>query len=199
MRGSEAIQTLGVLMYKDFNIEQEQLLSAYRQVYENFCVNHIQKNKNKKGVLLIGSVGVGKTALMKIMQRLFKDTESRFKWVQANEFKYLVEEYTNNEIMSMYGRGCDVDLYIDDIGIAGSDYKKYGNSINIISEIIYERYDLYLEKGIRTHLSSNLPTKIDKFKYPNIDTLSDLYGDRIVDRLKEMCETLVIKGESLRK
>lgn len=197
MKGSEAIQTLGISMYDNFSIEQEPHFSAYKQVYENF-VKKIKGDKNK-GLLLIGKVGVGKTALMKIMQRLFKDTDSRFKWVQANEFKYLFEEYSNNEIMAMYGRDCSVDLYIDDIGIAGADYKKFGNSINIISEIIYERYDLFLDKGIRTHISSNLPIKIDKNKYPNIDTLSDLYGDRITDRLKEMCETLVIKGESLRK
>jgi len=197
MTGSEAIQTLGVSMYENFSIEQEPHFSAYKQVYENFA-NNVKGEKNK-GLLLIGKIGVGKTALMKIMQRLFKDTDSKFKWVQANEFKYLLEEYTNNELMAMYGKECAVDLYIDDIGVGTFDYKRFGNSINIISEIIYERYDLFLEKGIRTHISSNLPVKIDKDKFPNIDTLSDIYGDRITDRLKQMCETLVIKGESLRK
>lgn len=198
MKGSEAIQILGSSMYENFSISNEPHLTVYKQVYENL-INGCKGGKSK-GVLLIGKVGVGKTALMKVMQRLFKDTERRFKWVTANEFKYLMEEYTNNDLMAMYAKDCMVDLYIDDIGIASStDYKKYGNSINIISEIIYERYELFLQTGIRTHISSNLPTKIDKNKYPDVDTLSDLYGERITDRLKEICETIIIKGESLRK
>jgi len=197
MTGSQAIQTLGGSMYENFSIEKEPHFSAYKQVYENFTKN--VKGEKNKGLLLIGKIGVGKTALMKIMQRLFKDTDSKFKWVKANEFKYLLDEYSNNELMAMYGKECNVDLYIDDIGIGNSDYKRFGNSINIISEIIYERYDLFLEKGLRTHFSSNLPTSLDKLQYPNIDTLSDIYGDRVTDRLKQMCETLVIKGESLRK
>lgn len=198
MKGSEALNILGNSMYENFSIETEPHLSCYRKVYENF-VSATNSDK-QKGILIIGKVGVGKTAMMKIFQRLFKDTKTKFKWVCANEFKYLLDEYTNNEIMSMYGRGCDVDLYIDDIGMSSSDdFKRYGNSINIINEIIYERYELFLDKGIRTHFSTNLPTTVDKIKYPEVTSLVDVYGERIIDRLKQMCETIIIKGESLRK
>lgn len=197
-KASEAIEYLGKTLYKDFSIQKEPHYTIYKNVYENFASSLFENGM--KGILLIGMIGVGKSALMRIMQKLFKDTKSRFKWVGANEFKFILEEYSVSEIMAMYGKNTDIDLYIDDIGIgASSDYKKFGNSINIISEIIYERYELFLQSGIRTHISSNLPKNVDKVKFPNTDSLLEIYGERVTDRLNEMCETIVITGKSLRK
>jgi DNA replication protein DnaC len=62
-----------------------------------------------------------------------------------------------------------------------------------------DRYDLFVETGIKTHFSSNLPTRLDKEKYPNQTTLVDIYGERVVDRIIQMCEIVIFKGESLRK
>lgn len=196
MRGSEAIQTLGEKLNKNFHLEDERMLSVYRQVYENFIKG---LEENNKGILLIGSVGVGKSFLMKIFQKLFKDSPRRFKWINAYDIADFIEYYSVAELKETYGRNLKADLYIDDIGSSNATISKFGNTTNIIAELITERYDLFVSEGFKTHLSSNRVTSLDKKQFPTHVTLEDMYGIRVLDRLREMCETIVWKGESLRK
>jgi DNA replication protein DnaC len=198
MRGSEAIQIIGSKLYRDFDISKEPRTTIYKTVYEKF-LRRLEDYNSEKGLLLVGSIGVGKTAIMRIMQKLFKDSKSAFRWVNSYDLCDMVEESSVSEIKEIYGKSFLMDLYIDDIGIGNGTLQKYGNRINIISEVLIERYELFVESGIKTHLSSNLPTRIDKKKYPNVQTLEDLYGNRITDRINEMCENIIWKGESLRK
>lgn len=198
MTGSEAIKVLGNKLFKDFDIDSEPRLSIYKKAYENF-INGLDEEKSTKGILLIGQVGVGKSVMMKIMQKLFKDSVRGFKWLVCGDLVDLLEHYTPSEVKQMYGRDLKMDLYIDDIGVGNSIFNKYGNTTNIISEILSERYEIFVSEKIKTHISSNKATALDKNKFPDIITLEDMYGPRIIDRLKEMCEIIVWKGESLRK
>ena len=61
-----------------------------------------------------------------------------------------------------------------------------------------ERYELFITSGFKTHLSSNLVTAI-KNNTENLPTLEKVYGNRVLDRVKEMCDLITWKGESLRK
>jgi len=188
---SEAIIIVGKQFYGDkFSLENKQTKDFYKKIFTSIY-------KNEKGIFITGSIGVGKTASMRIMQRLLKDTERRFKWVSGYELKDMSETYTSAEIKEYYGKSLLCDLYIDDIGFS-LDVKRYGNTVNIISEIIMERYDLFITSGYRTHLSSNIVAylKNDDGKTP---TIEKMYGNRVLDRIKEMCELIVWNGESLRK
>jgi DNA replication protein DnaC len=178
-------------MYGDGFSLDGKISASYKKVYEHFA------KKSRKGVFLIGSVGIGKSAMMKIMQRLFKDTDRRFKWVNSYDLKDMAEQVTTGEIKSLYGYDLKCDLYVDDIGFS-SDVRRYGNTVNIISEILMERYDLFINSGYRTHLSSNMLVSI-KNNEKNIPTIETIYGARVVDRLREMCELVTWNGESLRK
>lgn len=198
MTGSEAIQIMGSKLMKDFDINSEPRLSIYRQVYENFMIG-LEEGINNKGVMLIGSVGVGKSMLMKIMQKLFRESRREFKWLNCREIIDLLEIYSVLEIKEFYGKSLKMDLYIDDIGVGNSIHNKYGNTTNIIADILMERSELFVIEGFKTHVSSNKPTALNKEEYPNIVTLETLYGDRIIDRLNQMCEKIVWKGDSLRK
>lgn len=196
--GSEAINIIGKKLVEDFSIDKEPHYSVYKQVYENL-IRSLDNTTRHKGVIIIGSIGVGKTMLMKVIQKLFKETERRFVWVNGYEFKDLLDDdYTVPEIKQMYGKSLRSDLYIDDVGMNGADYKKFGNSVNIISDILIERYELFLSEGFRTHLSSNLPTYL-KDNPANLPTLEKIYGARVFDRIKEMCDLITIQGNSLRK
>lgn len=199
MTGSEAITQVGRSITPHFNIDEEPRRSIYRQVYEKFIRGLKPEGVHEKGVLLIGGIGVGKSILMLVIQRLFKDTPRRFKKVTALELKDLLTEYTEADVKRIYGRELLMDLYIDDIGFEGGGYKRYGNDIHIVAELIFERYDLFLSHGYKTHFSSNLPLKVNKEKYPGVTDLTDMYGDRCTDRLREMCDTITWKGASLRK
>ena len=194
--GKDAITYLGKEMYgKDFNLDTENVCKVYQSVYE-YLVKQ-SKGKLKKGLLIIGGLGVGKSAMMKIMQRIFKETPARFKWVNAYELKDLSEIYTTSQIKEMYGYDLKMDLYIDDIGVS-VDVKRYGNTVNIITEILMERYDLFINSGFKTHLSSNLITSITN-DFKNTSTLKTVYGERILDRIIEMTTVIIFKGDSYRK
>lgn len=192
LTASEIIKNLGIEMYGEiFSIENEDIKNAYKKVYDVLIKNHFKKGK--KGLLIVGGIGVGKSAMMKIMQRIFKDTNSRFRLVNAYELKDLSELYTIAQVKEMYGYDLKSDLYIDDIGFS-VDVKRYGNTVNIITELLMERYDLFINSGFKTHLSSNLKTAITN-DISNTPTLKTMYGARILDRMKEMCEVINFKGD----
>jgi len=178
-----------------FDISESSINKLYKQSYSVF-LNRL-KDKKRKGLFIVGGIGTGKSAMMKVMQRLLKDTDCRFKWVNGYELKDMSETYTLSEIKEYYGKDLLCDLYIDDIGFS-VDVKRYGNTINIISEIIIERYDLYIESGYLTHFSSNILPMI-KDNPKNIPTIENIYGARVLDRMKEMCELITFNGQSLRK
>ena len=194
--GSQAIEIIGKEIYGDeFSLSNEKTKKVYKLVYEIFKKSFL--GKKNKGVLIIGDIGVGKTAMMRIFQRLLKDTERRFKWVNGYDLKDLSELQTSLEIKAIYGANLKCDLYIDDIGFS-FDTKRFGNTVNIITEILMVRYELFITSGFKTHLSSNLVTAI-KNNTENLPTLEKVYGNRVLDRVKEMCDLITWKGESLRK
>lgn len=194
--GKDAIVFMGKDMYgEEFNLDTDEVCNIYKNTYEYFVKR--SKNKIKKSLLIIGGLGVGKSAMMKIMQRIFKDSPAKFKWVNAYELKDLSETYTTSQIKEMYGYDLKMDLYIDDIGVS-VDVKRFGNTVNIITEILMERYDLFINSGFKTHLSSNLITSI-KNDFKNTSTLKTVYGERILDRIIEMTTVVIFKGESRRK
>lgn len=187
---SDIITDIGKKIYGDlFSIEDKKIKESYRLSYETIL------KSGKKGIFLAGGVGIGKSAMMKTLQILLKDTERRFKWVNSYELKDLSEQYTIGEIKATYGGFLNCDLYIDDIGFS-VDVKRYGNTVNIISDIITERYNLFINSGIKTHFSTNL---LISSKDANVPTIEKFYGTRIVDRLKEMCTLITWNSESLRK
>ena len=195
LKASEIILLIGKELYGDnFSLDYNGLINTYKTVYNSLIIG---LNNKSKGILLIGNIGVGKTALMKIMQRLFKDTDRRFRIVTSTALKDLSEELKLGEIKEMYGYGLKNDLYIDDIGFMSS-VKVYGNSINIITEIIMDRYDLFISTGYKTHFSSNIVTAYlnNNNNYPSIE---NVYGARVLDRMKQMCNLVNIDGKSLRK
>ncbi len=61
----------------------------------------------------------------------------------------------------------------------------YGTKLNVIEEVIEERY----RKGLLTHLTTNLSE----------DDILDAYGDRVYSRLKSMVNYHTITGEDFRK
>jgi len=196
LTGADKIKIIGNELYgESFSIDNKQTYEIYKKVYERLMIG--LKRKKSKSVFITGSIGIGKTAMMKVIQRLFKDTQRRFKWVSGYELKDLSETLTIMEIKSLYGAGLKCDLYIDDIGFS-IDVKRYGNTVNIISEIIMDRYELFISSGFKTHISSNITASI-KNNEKNIPTIERLYGARVLDRIKEMCDLIIWDGESLRK
>lgn len=70
MKGSEIINLIGKSFYKDFSIDDEVLKNLYKKAYINL-ISNIDKNDNSKGMAIIGSIGCGKSAMMKVYQKMF--------------------------------------------------------------------------------------------------------------------------------
>ncbi len=197
MTGSEAIKIVGTQFVEDFDIESESLKTAYKTSYQVF-IDGLDNSKKSKGLLIIGGIGCGKSIMMRVYQKLFKDSTRGFKWVNAGSLKDMMDELSVSEIKEMYGYDCKMDLYIDDIGVGFNMTNKFGNKINIISEIIMDRYELFISEGYKTHFSTNLFPHIDN-NPDNTPTLKIIYGNRVYDRMKEMCQLVIINSQSLRK
>lgn len=79
----------------------------------------------------------------------------------------------------------DEDIVIDDVGSSDNSVNEFGTIHNLLSYVIDQR----LECDGLTHFTTNLTP----------EQLLATYGQRIVDRMTEMCTRVVIEGQSLRK
>lgn len=142
----------------------------------------------KKGLLLMGGIGSGKTLLMRGLNRFLKQFVNLYvsyvpgfneiaSYDLAAEFSRYGFEMFNDAIL-----GCD--LFIDDIGLNDS-IVHYGNNYNITSMLLMRRYD----SKYKTHGTTNLDAK----------ALKSYFDERIYSRMKEMFNTIYLKGEDRRK
>lgn len=203
LTGEDAVMFIGKNMFGEkFNLNDGRK-EKYEKAYFVFaCPDpdvQYMGMKSNKGLLLTGSIGVGKTTMMNVMQRLFKDTERRFKSVNCLQIKDMLEECKVAEIKEWYGKNLKCDLYLDDIGLGQVNYNQFGNSVNIISELIYERYELFVSDGFRTHMSTNIPTKLKDDAPATQNSLARMYGDRILDRIAQMTNLIEWTGKTLRR
>lgn len=202
IRGSDAVIDIGRKIFPGFNLDDLERKRHYQELFYLLTGNDQVLNlglKKGKSVLLLGDIGVGKTIMMKVMQILFKDSDRKFKWVNCLDFKDMLEDGLKpSEIKMMYGKNLKQDLYIDDLGLGQADHRSYGNVTNIIAEIIFERDELYVMENFLTHFSSNVPTTVPADQPGDKKSIERLYGDRALDRIKQMANVIVWQGKSLR-
>jgi DNA replication protein DnaC len=122
----------------------------------------------KKGLLLTGGVGCGKTTLMK-----FFSTNRRQKYavksVRDISYQFAEEGF---EMIRQYNQRV---WCFDDLGTEG-ERKHYGDIVNVMKDILLNRYD----RNMTTHLTTNLTG----------DQIRECYGERVASRLREMCNVI---------
>lgn len=155
----------------------------------------------EKGILLIGIPGIGKTHLMNFFA---KNPHASYivptcktiteKFIKTNpvwerDGLSVIEYYSSlqkAESGHPYNQE-ELGVCFGDLG-AEADGNNYGNKRNVIEEIVFNRYEAHLPFKY-THFTSNL----------NAEMIGQKYGDRMRDRLREMCNVLTIEGESFRR
>ena len=99
-------------------------------------------------------------------------------------YSQIVSEFMQSgyEILEKYSRGSLYNDYrtpknycFDDLG-SESASKYFGNDCNVMAEILLTRYDIFKEKGIITHLTTNLTA----------GEIETIYGNRLRSRMREM-------------
>jgi ATPases of the AAA+ class len=129
----------------------------------------------RKGILLSGPVGCGKTSLMNILRYL--QPQFLIKPCRDIGFEFIQDGYN---IIHKYSRqsinkdGSPKTYCFDDLGTE-NNLKYYGNECNVMAEILLSRYDLFTSRHMLTHLTTNL----------NSPEIEEIYGTRIRSRLRE--------------
>ncbi|TXI64307.1 MAG: ATPase [Flavobacterium sp.] len=131
-----------------------------------------------KGILLSGPIGCGKTSLMNLM-RYVPEQERKFilKPTREISFEFIKEGY---DVIQRYSSGNKLQSGIknycfDDLGTE-NNLKYFGNECNVIGEILLSRYDLFINKKIITHITTNL----------SASEIEAAYGNRVRSRLRQM-------------
>lgn len=136
----------------------------------------------KKGIMLYGPVGCGKTSLM----RMF--SVNSFRPFGINPVRKIADEYASKDggVLALNKFSSMIDVYaheyyghnqigrcFDDVGTEESK-KNFGNEVNVIQDVLYKIYDS--NQFSNFHLTTNLSG----------DEIESLYGHRIRSRMREM-------------
>jgi len=149
----------------------------------------------KKGLMIIGGVGSGKTVLIRSFGRFMRRFSLDRHYVdKVNQFNiYYITSYDIAERYSINGPSIFEDitelkykpLIIDDIGTEPV-VKHYGNEIDPLVQILFHRYN---RCEYKTYVTTNLDGK----------DLKARYGTRIYSRMKEMFNDIILPGDDRRK
>ena len=145
----------------------------------------------EKGILLTGPIGCGKTTLMTLMKHLAPaDNKFIVKPCRDISFEFIHDGY---QIIHKYSIG---KLYqseprtycFDDLGTE-NNLKYFGNECNVMAEILLSRYDLFISKKLKTHITTNL----------SANEIEKQYGNRVRSRLRELCNLIAFDNVTIDK
>jgi len=177
------------------NEEQEEyyldLMAYFMSKPRNFDLN--------KGLLILGTVGTGKTLSFEVMRKLFggfQIVNTRYvvrDYVTTNPSASVIDKYGRNSFGTTPAGVIDYKkpkiFCFDDFGLESIDTRSFGNAVNVMEEIMGDRYDYFLKHRLLTFATSNL----------QVEQIEECYGERLRDRLRQMMNVRTLVGDSLRK
>lgn len=156
-------------------------------------VTKMVNDPDNRGLLLVGNPGVGKTFLMKVLWS-FPSKLKRF-WVNCADMEEVKRMLSPDTKYFRYigSNQWNCNFFIDDFG-ADTIKSEYGNRIDIVGSFI----EAYHRKGCgRLIISTNLHS--NKVKPDDNNGILEIYGARILDRIREITIVVPFKGQSKRK
>lgn len=151
-----------------------------------------------KGIAIIGTYGTGKTTIFRIFQRychLF-DNGNAFRITSLNEIIENLQDERTEDILTYNikssPRGAKIrnplNICINEFG-AIDDIKIYGSSAkSLFQNFMMKRYEIFQEFGKKTHITTNITG----------EQMRDLFSAQLIDRFKEMFNTVKLTGKSFR-
>ncbi len=137
----------------------------------------------RKGLMIRGNVGTGKTIIVRALYEIilaFEILDPCF--IRATELQDL---YMRDDIEGIDRAKKRTYTIIDDLGVEPVEAKIYGN----VKEPFNDVFDYRYWNNKRTVITTNLtPSEIEL-----------TYGTRIIDRFRECMNDLVLDGESFRR
>jgi DNA replication protein DnaC len=131
-----------------------------------------------KGILLAGSIGVGKTIIMNVICSILEErTNKIFIRTHAKRIPELMKS-------CQPGHFDRRPMLIDDLAREPREVNNYGTKELPIIDLMSIRYDC----GALTFATTNF----------NQEALTEFYGEATIDRFREMFNTIIITGKSRR-
>ena len=130
----------------------------------------------QRGLLLYGSLGNGKTTMLKSIHRLFS---GKSYYVTA---KRIFDSFKDSERIPVFQQ--DSILLIDDLGAEPERCLVYGEEHHPLTDVLLRRYD----ENSTTIVATNLPE----------ESIRQRYGDRLFDRISEMYAVILYNSPSYR-
>lgn len=151
-----------------------------------------------KNLLLVGNAGSGKTMILEVFAEYLKllGMNTAFHNISITQLMNYykinghIDRYTyNEEGANKMFEGNPVHVCLNDIGLETEEQKSYGTSLtSVIDEFLYARYEIYQNRMIHCHLTSNL----------NIAQFEARFKYRLLDRFKSY-NVIPLTGDSRRK
>jgi DNA replication protein DnaC len=149
-----------------------------------------------KGIAICGSIGSGKTEIMKQLSFFCTDNDFETAFKMKSMREYVKEVGTAGlSATTEYLQG---DYCFDDIAVSAPNITHYGTQINPLDDLIQGRYDRFTKRNSKpTHFTMNLNFN------PNTQAAKELiekiYDPRSIDRIRQMCNFVYLGGQSRRK
>lgn len=154
-------------------IDNEKIINGLLKYFSNDPTIESEGIYLKKGIMLAGPVGCGKTSIMKAFSYYSGNNFFGLKDCREIALEFMYTE--DADYLSTYKRlgKRDAGFCFDDLGTEET-VVNYGNRIEVISDIVLYRYNRLPHN--KTHFTTNLSAA----------SIGDIYGDRMRSRLKEM-------------
>lgn len=179
---------------QNFKIKEEDLETIFKLlIYMIKDENNALKLKLNlsRGILLSGSIGCGKTSLMRLITP-FANSFSDYKIKTCREISF---EFAKNgyEAINTYATKQNNQIRLtgycfDDLGTE-QQIKHFGNDCNVMAEILITRYEQFVENNSITHITTNLAA----FEIKNH------YGNRLRSRMRNRCNGITFSPSSSAK
>ena len=156
-----------------------------------------------KGIALWGNIGVGKSFLMELLaNNSYRPFYFRCSSKVASDYKKygesVIDTYTDESFYTMLDKTSGAEIYniskpktylFDDIGTEVSTSSHYKNSEQVISRIIFDRNKLWNNHAMITHFTFNMSP----------DVFRKTYGEKLFDRIREMCNFVLLDGKTSKR
>jgi len=145
----------------------------------------------RKGLLVFGSYGTGKTSSFQIIQNMAKHYQVRELWFPAISTQEVVAKFNleknKDDVVQYYSRGV---FLFDDLGaeMEGNNIFQYGKE-EVFARILLNRYRNFESLGTKRHITTNL----------SLGQIEERYGKQLADRFIKMFNLLKLDGPSRRK
>lgn len=166
-------------------------------LYANFSLDFNDDEQNydlKKGIVLGGPIGTGKTKIMRAFKGYNKSIGIRrgFIEVAAEDLVWLYNS-EGHEGIARYKNGAGtfdkaLHVFIDDIGTEEEFAYHFGAKLDVVQDVLNSRYRAF-DKQIMTYCTTNL----------DVDQLNERYGPRLESRFKEFLNYIDLSGPDRRK